>query len=403
MLNKEKIQQLATSAVQDYITKHVADEPYKMALLPSPFVGLEPRDLSNQVAMIQRAGGKLKLWANTRGLVFPELQAMEQCSSEATAMYKQKLIPKGATVVDLTGGFGVDSYEMSRFAQKLTYVEQQEYLCDLAKQNFRALEVKNIEVCHSTLEDYLTKWEQNPTDVVYCDPARRTDKQRKVFMLEDCSPNLLEIAPKILAKGATLIAKLSPLFDIHRLRLAFENQLAEVHVVAVKNECKELLVVLKPTAEKTEIIAVNLESGQPVGRFLAEAKTKLQLADEPQKYLYEPNAAIMKCGRVDDLQLTYPAKKIGEHSHLYTSEELIANFPGRIFTVQTVLPLSKKQLTELIPSRKANISCRNFPAKPEEISKKIGFSPGGDHYLFATTLANGKKVIVHCLKAIIAT
>ncbi len=395
MLTPEKITLLASSESQDFIKANADTDVQKLILKKSPLSGLDSKDLATQVAARKKAASKLPVWAGTPGLIFPESLAMEQCSSEETARYKQQLFSTGSSIVDLTGGFGIDSFWISENASNLDYVERQEYLCDLARHNFKVLSRDNVNVINQELEEYLKNWEQSPTDFVYCDPARRNENQRKVFLLEDCSPDVAVLAPIVFAKGATLIAKLSPMFDISALVKAFGDKLAEIHVVAVKNECKELIVILKLVPSATRLICANLESGQAIlNSTIAETVSSSVSISEPLNYLYEANAAIMKGGAADFVANQFGLKKIGQHSFLYTSEELLENFPGRRFEIKAVSTLDKRELATLIPTKKANISTRNFPLKPEEIFKKIGFATGGEEFLFASTLGHGKKVII---------
>ncbi len=401
MLQPEKIERLSEPDVQDYILNNLLSDPQKIALQKSPVEGLEARDIAVQVAARKKAQQKLPFWSQTKGIVFPESLAMEQCSSESTAQYKQRLFETGKSIVDLTGGFGIDSYWISEKADRLDYVERQSYLCDLATHNFEMLVRKQVNVINAELEDYLEQWQQSPTDYVFCDPARRNENQRKVFLLEDCSPDISVLAPIVLAQNATFIAKLSPMFDISMLVKIFGDSLAEIHVVAVKNECKELIVVLKPGKHETKLFAVNLESNQEtIEGDYNSANVESVKYGEPANYLYEANAALMKAGVADLVAEKYSLSKLQQHSFLYTSNELYSQFPGRQFEIKQLVSLDKKELGKLIPSKKANISTRNFPMKPEEIQKKIGFGSGGEDYLFATTLRNDKKALIWCRKVI---
>ena len=395
VLSAEKIRLLSSPGVQEYIRDNESRDAHQLAFQRTPFEGLDSRDISNQVAARQKAKTKLPSWFKTTGVVFPEALSMEQCSSESTAIYKAGLIAPDQTIADLTGGLGVDSWALAQKARHLDYVEQQTYLCDLALENFATLKVR-ASVNNCSLESYLEAWKKKPTAVVFCDPARRNENQRKVFLLEDCSPDILEIAPGILKSHAVFMVKLSPLFDISRLRKSFGHHLREIHVVAVKNECKELLILLKPEEGDCLISAVNLDTTEPAFNVRADTQPNRYKISDPLVYLYEPNAAIMKSGKQDFIMERYDVAKLADNSHLYTSSTEIHHFPGRSFRINSIVGLHKNELLQLIPGKKANISCRNFPLRPEEVAKKIGFSFGGDQYLFATTLSDGKKVVIHC-------
>lgn len=401
VLTPEKIALIASPEVQNYILEHQDRNVQQLILSNTRVNGIETKYLASQIQARKKALSKLPSWAEISGIVYPETLAMEQCSSEVTARYKHKLISKGSTITDLTGGFGVDSFWLSEGASSLDYVEQQEYLCDLVRHNFPALGRTQFRVFNQHLEEYLDFWKYNPTSIVYCDPARRNENQRKVFLLEDCSPNVEELAQQVISTGATLICKLSPMFDISRLVNIFGLSLSEIHVVAVKNECKELVMVLSPNSNGTKVYCVNLQSEH------AEVELKFEEigfttpeVSVPLSYLYEANAAIMKAGAADIVAVQKKLVKLQANSHLYSSVSYVENFPGRIFEIRKVMSLDKKELTAFIPSKKANISTRNFPLKPEEIYKKIGFTEGGEEYLFATTLHDGKKVIICCRKLV---
>ncbi|MES2629750.1 MAG: hypothetical protein V4616_12350 [Bacteroidota bacterium] len=398
-LSPEKIALLSSEPVREYLVAHKDAAPTSITLKPSPFEGLTPRDLSMQLSSRKKAEQKLPGWLNAPGVVFPETQAMEQCSSEYTALYKQRLFPEAAEVTDLTGGFGVDAAAIASIAGSMNYVERQEYLCNLAENNFRALQLTNVTVFNLELTAFLEQHPPKSGAYFFCDPARRDENQKKVFLLEDCSPDLTQLAPLLLDNHAVLVAKLSPLFDISRLKQAFGRNLKSVHVVAVKNECKELLIEICLGDHDTELVCVNLDTAQlPLSATLEEAKTATITYSEPLAYLYEPNAAILKAGAGDLAGSRYELQKLEANSHLFTSALPVTDFPGRSFRILGTYPLDKKEFSKIIPGKKANITVRNFPLKPEEIHKKLGFSTGGDEYLFATTTSGGKKVIIHCRK-----
>lgn len=399
MITQEKISLLSQPAAQEFVKNNVHQDVQRIVLGKSPIHGLDSKDLAGQVAARKKALSKLPCWTSIEGIVFPETQAMEQCSSEETAAYKKQFFSEEDTIADLTGGYGIDSFYISEKLKQLTYVERQTYLCDLAAHNFSVANRSNVQIVNEELENYLKEWGKNPTDWIYCDPARRNEHQRKVFLLEDCSPDLQVLAPIVLGKGSSLLAKLSPMLDIHKIVEVFGKSLSEIHVVSVNNECKELLLLLKPGIHELKLVCVNLDSDQMnFETGFTDARNASVNYAEPGKYLFEANASLMKAQVSDKLALELKLSKLEQHSYLYTSDSLPAKFPGRIFQVQQVLSLDKKALTALIPSKKANISVRNFPMKPEEIHKKVGFATGGNEYVFATTLANGKKVLIWCRK-----
>ena len=337
------------------------------------------------------AAEKLPSWAACPTIQYPARLSMEQCSSEWTARYKSQLI-KGETLVDLTGGLGVDCSFLSESFTHTTYVEQQPELCQLATHNFASLG-KDIQVINAQCEDYLENMQ--PADVIFIDPARRDNKGGKVVLLADCTPNLLDIGNKLLQKCQTLLVKLSPMIDIDSVIKAFPST-QEVHIVAVNNECKEVLVRVKGDliVEKGEIdiICANLpQQGQPFV-FTRKAEEACTIAYSlPQTYLYEPNAAILKAGAFKQVAQQMGVHKLHPNSHLYTSNTLVSHFPGRIFTIDRITKVQKKEISNI---EKANLSIRNFPGSVADLRKKLKLKDGGDTYIFATTLYNNSKVLI---------
>ena len=356
---------------------------------------------------------KLPSWAGNMSILFPVKISLEQCSSEATALYKAGLI-SGESLVDLTGGFGVDCSFLSKNFSSVDYVEQNEELCQIAEHNFATLGL-NIRVNNAESVSFL---EDMPSvDCIYIDPARRDVKGKKTADLSLCSPNLLEIRDILLEKCNTLLIKLSPMFDISSALEVFP-ECKQVHVVSVKNECKELLLLVeKGFCGETEIVCVNLEelgisvqtSGEPILLELSRVKPEItsvasNLRKEkveiisysfPKAYLYEPNAAIMKAGLFKTVANKYNLQKLHPSTHLYTSEELVPDFPGRSFEIKRVTKVQKKEIQDI---EKANLSMRNFPGNVAELRKKLKLKDGGDTYIFACTLNDNSKVLIVCEK-----
>ncbi|MBQ1175997.1 MAG: SAM-dependent methyltransferase [Paludibacteraceae bacterium] len=357
------------------------------------------------------AAEKLPSWAACPTIQYPARLSMEQCSSEWTARYKSQLI-KGETLVDLTGGLGVDCSFLSESFTHTTYVEQQAALCQLAQHNFACLG-KKITVVNALCEDYVDSME--PVDVIFIDPARRDNKGGKVALLGDCTPNLLTIGNKLLQKCQTLLVKLSPMIDIDSVIKVFPST-QEVHIVAVNNECKEVLVRVKGDliVEKGErrisvqgernikengtegkepnMVCANLPLKEHPFVFTRKAEEACTIAYSlPQTYLYEPNAAILKAGAFKQVAQQMGVHKLHPNSHLYTSDTLVSHFPGRIFTIDRITKVQKKEINDI---EKANLSIRNFPGSVADLRKKLKLKDGGDTYIFATTLYNNSKVLI---------
>lgn len=361
---------------------------------------------------IQEAGKriaqqKVPTWYACQGILYPVRLSLEQCSSEDTARYKATLV-QGNSLVDLTGGMGVDCSFLSQSFTHTTYVEQQEELCNLARHNFACLG-KNITVINAQCEDFLA--EMWPVDVIFIDPARRDNKGGKVALLGDCTPNLLEIGAMLLQKCHTLLIKLSPMIDIESVLKVFPTT-QQVHIIAVKNECKEVLVCVKgewrdekggafPAGPSTGsgtagkepcIICANLPLyGKPFVFTRGAEATCMATYSQPLTYLYEPNAAILKAGGFKQIAQQFGVCKLHSNSHLYTSDTCITHFPGRIFAIERVTKVQRKEIADI---DKANLSIRNFPGSVADLRKKLKLKDGGDVYVFATTLHDNSKVLI---------
>lgn len=338
------------------------------------------------------ASEKLPTWHACKEIRYPQRLSLEQCSSEWTARYKASLV-SGNSLVDLTGGLGIDCSFMSQQFASTTYVEQQETLCELAQHNFACL---NLPICvvNDTCEHYLPS--MPAVDVIFLDPARRNEQGGKVVLLQDCTPNLVEIGDLLLQKCKNLLVKLSPMIDVESVLRHFPTT-QEVHIVAVNNECKEVL--LRIDAEKgcsnPQIVCVNLlpkVQHQQVFAFYRqdEIDSTAQYAN-PMQYLYEPNAAILKAGGFKQIAQQLGIYKLHPSSHLYTSDACIDDFPGRVFAIERITKVQRKEIADI---DKANLSIRNFPGSVADLRKKLKLKDGGDTYIFATTLHDNSKVLV---------
>jgi 16S rRNA G966 N2-methylase RsmD len=323
---------------------------------------------------------------------------MEQCSSEQTAYLKSQLI-KGETLVDLTGGFGVDCAFLSQSFQQAFYVEKNSELADIVTHNYRALGLTNISVNTADAGDYLKT--MKPVSTIYIDPARRDDYGRKMVSICDCLPNLSELRNLLFEKADDVWVKYSPMLDIS-LAIKELVSVVELFVISVENECKELLFHLKKEGkEDPKITCFNLQrKGDSKFEFTynEESLQPLLLADRVGDYLYEPNSSILKAGCFKRLCEVYKLRKLDVNSHLYTSEQLQSDFPGRIFHVEETSTLNKKSLKDFLAGvTKANVTLRNFPMSVDEFRKKMKIKEGGDCYLFGTTIA-GVNSILKCTK-----
>lgn len=387
---------------KQYIAEHLNDDIRDLVLkLKSKPSGLDVPFVIRQIAGRQVIKAKLPLWYANEALLFPEHISLEQCSSEWTAGYKASLCG-GESLVDLTGGFGVDCVAMSSRFKRTVYVERQEELCRLARHNFVELGAGHIVVEQGNAEQYLRKMPK--VDCIYIDPARRDRQGKKTVLLSDCTPDVAELKDLLLEKASSVCIKLSPMLDIS-LALQSLPETREVHVVSVNNECKELLFLMKREnkEEDVRICTANLKEKHPEQRFSFYRKEEQEcwadFARQVENYLYEPNVSLLKAGAYKILSRHFPIRKLHPDSHLYTSQSLVDEFPGRIFRVESVFPLQKKQCKEYLNGvKQANITVRNFPLSVDELRKKTGLKAGGETYLFATTLYGGEKVLVKCYR-----
>jgi SAM-dependent methyltransferases related to tRNA (uracil-5-)-methyltransferase len=361
------------------------------------FEGVSQKELAEQLESRKKCQEKLPTWFQTEGIYYPNKLNIEQTSSEVTALYKSSLV-YGKTLLDLTGGLGVDSYFFSKKMEQVTHCEINQDLSEIAYHNFKILGQENIECVSEDGVAFLQKTEQH-FDWIYVDPSRRNDKIGKVFLLKDCLPDLTLHLDIILQKTSNVLIKTSPLLDIKQ-SISELKFVKEVHVLATQNEVKELLFVIEKGYEgDIRIKTANILHGQKDEfhfNLLEEENAPLELG-EPSTYLYEPNTAILKSGGFKIIGNVFQLQKLHPHSHLYTSSKLL-DFPGRRFIVKNTLPYSKKTMKSF-GLTKANITTRNFPIAVAELRKKHKISDGGDQYLFFTKNMEGDLMVLACEKA----
>ena len=430
-----------------FIRDHAEDDLLKLLLNASRY----QEDVKMAVVQIKarkQLKDKLPEWHKNERLIFPSTSAAEQCSSETTAIYKKRLVQQNDWLCDLTGGLGVDTYYFSQKVKRVTYLEKNKVYCDAAEANFQTLGTANVHVINGDAIDFLKNKNEsaNGINVFYIDPSRRGKDNRRLFAISDCEPNLKEIMD-LLPMYYKIIIKLSPMLDVSQVLKQIPS-VCEVHILSIKNECKELLLVAEsavPPAQTCNLGALSpaqiCKTSPITSQFLetdpiifcvnytgnnAEQSFCFRLSDErgevtptaksvhcpPDKardgvivpvgknmgrFLYEPNASILKAGAFKSVVLHYGVVKLHTNSHLYTSNIQVTTFPSRIFEITDILPFNNricKTISSVIP--KANISVRNFPLVVEEIRKRTRISEGGDIYLFATTLADNQKVLIKC-------
>lgn len=382
--------------IQEFINSNIGVSISKLALQKNPFPSVEWISILNQIAAKAKAKDKLPTWFSAQNIIYPSKISIEQTSSEITALHKS-LIVSGENLIDLTGGFGIDDYYFSKKIKNVAHCEINEELSSIVNHNFKQLHIENIKCYKGDSTEILLnldiKW-----DWIYIDPSRRNDIKGKVFMLKDCLPNVPENLDFYFEKTDSILIKTAPILDISA-GISELDHVKTIYIIAADNEVKELLWELRRSysgsiaiktiniaKEKAETFEFNLDDThlEPIFGF-------------PQKYLYEPNSAIMKSGGFDQVGLFYELDKLQKNSHLYTSDQLIS-FPGRIFEIEKCIPYSKNEMKQHLENQKANITTRNFTDSVESIRKKWKIKEGGNLYCFFTTDQNNSKIVLICTK-----
>lgn len=387
---------LLSADIQCFINKNIDSNVSKLALQKNPFPDIEWILILNQIEAKKKTKHKLPSWFTTKNIIYPSKISIEQTSSETTALYKSNIV-SGDNLIDLSGGFGVDTYYFSKKIKNITHCEIDSELSQIVEHNFQQLDTKNI-TCYS--EDSLSSlvklninW-----DWIYIDPSRRNIDKGKVFMLKDCLPSVPESLDLLFNYSKAILIKTAPLLDISSGLSELKN-VKTIHIIALDNEVKELLWELqRDFSEKTNIQTVNItKEKEQVFNFQRDSNTEITKYSLPKNYLYEPNSAIMKSGGFDEVGLFYNLKKLHKHSHLYTSSTQI-DFPGRVFEIEKTLLYHKDEMKANLENKKANISTRNFPEAVEKIRKKWKIKDGGNKYCFFTTDKNNDKIVLICNK-----
>ena len=429
---------------EEFISAHRNDDTKRLALGAVPS-GVDLHWSLRQIEGWQLACKKLPEWSKAEGLWYPPRLSMEQCSSEATAMYKASLAerllygnsgntdgnsgnsdnnsgstkgkgggePTG-TLIDLTGGFGVDFSYMARRFRKALYVEQQEELCKVALHNFSVLGLEQADVTCCSAEQFLDTIDvidtaNKPCDVLFLDPARRDGAGRKTVAISDCTPDVVSLQDSLLRLSDYVIVKLSPMLDIKQALRELRN-VEEVHVVSVKGECKELLFVMKSNAGGGECSVHCVNLGTPDAEFVCEsqkngspkANARMDYVTDTLsagQYLFEPNASIQKAGLQDMFAAKWGLRKLHPMSHLFIGTQPIPHVPARQFVITATSDFSKAGLkTFLKDTKQANLTVRNFPESVDKLRSRLKIKEGGSTFLFATTLFDGSHILISAIQ-----
>ncbi|KFI97333.1 DNA methyltransferase [Bifidobacterium stellenboschense] len=436
---------MISDATRAFARAHRDEDVRDLALHAKPGPDVDLTAALEQIAGFRTARVKLPGWAACEDVVYPPHLAMEQCSSEATARYKadvaRRIIAGGdgdaaagnaaagepTTLIDFTGGFGVDLSYMARAFDRAVYVERQEHLCELAAHNLPALGLAHARVVNDDAAVYLATLPDDAATMAFLDPARRDAHGARTYAIADCTPDVLGLINRLLAVAPHVMVKLSPMLDWHKTVADFAGLVHEVHIVSVANECKELLLVIgRDACAAPRVLCVNdgralefdadddgrdtaADTGATVERTGGETtagdapgqggRTADPAEPDSWRYLYEPNASIMKAGCFALLARRFAVAPVARDSHLFVSGNPIEDFPGRAFEIDAVATMNKKELRKLTDGlTHANIATRNFPLPVAVLRKKLKLKDGGDAYLFATTDAAGRHIVIRSRK-----
>jgi 16S rRNA G966 N2-methylase RsmD len=349
--------------------------------------------LVTQIISKKKCEKKLPNWFKTENIYYPPKVHIEQTSSEITAVYKSSLV-SGDSIIDITGGFGIDCYYFSKKFRKVTHCELDGNLSTIVKNNYQQLKTGTINLVSGDGIEFL-KNNDSKFDWIYIDPSRRDSIDKKVFLLKDCLPNVPENLELLFSKSDRILIKNSPILDLSKT-IEELQYVKEIHIVAVHNEVKELLFVLEKNYNKTiQIKTINHTKNNLQVFDFQYLKRNTSNYAKPKKYIYEPNSAILKSGGFHEISSQLNLEKLHQHSHLYTTDERI-EFPGRTFLVENSCSYNKKEIKKFLKENKANITTRNFPETVAQIRKKTKIKDGGTTYLFFTTNNNNKHIVLIC-------
>lgn len=388
---------LLNPEIQEFITANIDTPISTLALQKNPFPEVNWLEILNQILAKGKAKDKLPTWFQTQDILYPSKISVEQTSSEKTAHYKSTLV-SGDSLIDLTGGYGVDDYYFSKALKSITHCEIDSELSETVQHNFRKLKVQNVTCIPGDSTDILKELNQE-FSWIYIDPSRRNEAKGKVFMLKDCLPNVPELLDFYFNYSENILIKTAPILDITAGLSELKN-VKNIHIAALNNEVKELLWELsKGYTGSISVKTVNLIKDESVSKFefVLDKNPETATFSLPKKYLFEPNSAIMKSGGFDNVSTFFKLEKLHRHSHLYTSDEPM-DFPGRIFKIENCISYTKADMKRVLENQKANLSTRNFPDSVEHIRKKWKIKDGGSHYCFFTTDLNDTKIVLICTK-----
>lgn len=419
-----------------FILEHAEEESTQLLLSASRYPGVDMNRAATAIEARKKIVYKVPLWHTYPELIYPTSLSVEQCSSQTTAEYKMRFVPEGSTIADLTGGLGVDCSFMALRAEKCLYMERDPRLYEAAQHNFKVLGLENITITNGDCREYLKRFtepneeltaidkeleganeELSETkergkrgfDLIYLDPARRSQTSSRVFSIKEYEPDLIELSDALLRAAKQVLVKLSPMVDISAT-LGEVPCVKEVHVLSINNECKELLLLMSGSGEllPPEAVPIHAVELSRVGKLHPthgkESRFTFTIKEEkiaqcpiatPGRYLHQPGRAILKAGAFKLSCVRFGISKIATSTHLYTSDTLIEGFPGKSFSIERIIPFNKEGIRTI--SREypfINCVALNFPIDTNALKQRLKIRDGGNLHLFATTLASGEKVMI---------
>lgn len=395
----------------DFVNAHKDEDTARLLLSAARYPSIDMPAAVQQIEGVRMAREKWPSLLECEDFLYPPRLNREQSSSEATALHKACIyylrqlqgeeVARPLRIADLTGGMGIDSFALAGWKAEeaveveVNYVEQDPELCNLARSNAKVLGLENIRVhCGDSME--WLRQQSGCFDLIFVDPARRDKQGRKVAAFEDCTPDILAHQELLLSKGKEILVKASPMIDISLAASQLRN-ISDIYVIAVHGECKEVLFRCGMPDGEPLIHCHHLHHGEVDDYAFTrddEAQAQATYAGEMRKYLYEPNAALMKAGPFKMLSQTEKVDKLSRNTHLYTSDSFILRFPGRIFNVLVEVKPTRKEVRQWIPEGRAHVVTRNYPVAAANLQKQLGLKEGGDLFVVATTVGYEKKMFL---------
>lgn len=376
-----------------FVQDHLREDPAQLLLAYAGKTSFDLKAAVQQIQARQKAQHKIPSWFVDSQLIFPVSLSMEQASSEETALFKSGLV-EGKTMIDLTGGLGIDSYFLSKKFEKATYCEQQPELFEISKHNLEHLSPGKFNFQQGDSMAFLQE-SQETFDLIFVDPARRGSQQQKLYKLADCGPDVVLSWPLMKAKAKTILIKASPMLDI---KIALEEipDIQKVWVLSVKNEVKEILLYCSALENNcpVKIEAVELKPDRTIAFpfYLEEEAESTNVFGLQGKFLVEPFSSILKAGAFKTFGARYGLFKLHPNTHLYCSTQMPEEVAGRIFEILEEVRQPKKDIKRLFPNGKVNVLTRNYALSADELKKKYKLKDGGEFFLIGAKVENDFKL-----------